>query len=166
MFQIASIGDGFLAIMGHPGLEQDAAITITDVARQNVKQVVSLLEPDESSALGLGAEAELVTNAGMHFVSFPIADMSLPTSAHEFAGLTLRLYRQIGTGVNTLIHCRAGIGRSGLLAAAVLLHEGRDVEQTFALVTAARGRPVPETAEQGDWLLTNHALIRATGEAS
>jgi protein-tyrosine phosphatase len=159
VFRIDSIGKGFLAIMAHPGLEQDATITLAEVARQGVSQVVSLLEPGESRALGLDTEAELVADAGMSFVSFPVMDMGLPASVEEFAGLSLRLYRQVESGVNTLIHCRAGIGRSGLLAAAVLLHGGNKVAQAFEQVTRARGRRVPETLEQGDWLRSNHAVI-------
>lgn len=161
MFRIDAIGDGFLAIMAHPALEQDATITLEEVARQGVNQVVSLLEPGESQALGLDAEAEMVAAAGMSFVSFPVMDMGLPASVDEFVGLSLRLYREVDTGVSTLIHCHGGIGRSGLLAAAVLLHGGKDVAQAFEQVTRARGRRVPETVEQGDWLLANHAVITA-----
>ncbi len=166
MFRIDSMGDGFIAIMGHPALEQEAAVTLAQVARQGVNQVVSLLQPSEGRLLGLDDEAELVLNAGMSFVSYPVADMGLPASADEFAGLSLRLYRQMKSGVGTLIHCRAGIGRSGLLAAAVLLHGGRDVVQAFAQVTQARGRRVPETVEQGDWLLANHARLIAAEDGA
>jgi protein-tyrosine phosphatase len=161
VFRIDSIGKGFLAIMAHPGLEQDATMTLAEVARQDVSQVVSLLEPDESRVLGLDSEADLVTDAGMSFVSFPIMDMGLPESVDDFALLSLRLYRQVKSGVSTLIHCRAGIGRSGLLAAAVLLQEGTTVVQAFEQVTRAHGRRVPETVEQGDWLKANHAVITA-----
>jgi protein-tyrosine phosphatase len=161
VFRIDSIGEGFLAIMAHPALEQDATITLAEVARQGVNQVVSLLEPGESRALGLDAEAEMVAAAGMSFVSFPVMDMGLPASVDKFAGLSLCLYREVETGVSTLIHCRGGIGRSGLLAAAVLLHGGNNVAQSFEQVTRVRGRRVPETREQGDWLKANHAVITA-----
>jgi len=159
VFKIESIGDGFIAIMAHPGQEQDVALTISSIARQGIRQVVSLLEPAEASALGLDAEVELLAAQSMAFVSFPIPDMGLPASLPAFAGLARDLYRQVDAGVNTLVHCRGGVGRSGLLAAAVLLHCGLDPRQACEQITRIRGLRVPETPEQRDWLLANHAAI-------
>jgi protein-tyrosine phosphatase len=165
LFRIESIGDGFIAIMAHPALEQDAAATISAIARQGVRQVVSLLESAEASALGLDAEAELVGAQSMAFVSFPIPDMGLPASLDDFAALTHNLYRQVDAGVNTLVHCRGGVGRSGLLAAAVLLHCGMDPRQACEQVTRIRGLCAPETDEQRDWLLANRAVIAGIGDS-
>lgn len=162
MFRIGTIGKGFFAIMEYPGRDQETAIGLASLARQDIRQVVSLLQADESQALGLGAEAELVATAGMDFLNFPITDLGLPESVAEFSALSLRLCRQIEAGVNTLIHCRAGIGRSGMLATAILLQRGMSLEQAFEQVTSARGQQVPETAAQGRWLLDNHSAIVAT----
>ncbi len=159
MFKIESIGSGFIAIMAHPGHEQDAASTLAAVARGGIRQVVSLLEPAEARVLGLDAEARLVAAESMAFVSFPIPDMGLPASVSAFAGLARDLYRQVDAGVNTLVHCRGGVGRSGLLAAAVLLHCGMDPRQACERVTRIRGLRVPETPEQGTWLQANHTAI-------
>jgi len=122
LFKIESIGSGFIAIMAYPGKEQDAASAIASLARVGIRQVVSLLEPAEAQTLGLEREAQLVVAESMKFVSFPIPDMGLPASVCAFAGLARDLYRQVAAGDNTLLHCRGGVGRSGLLAAAVLLH--------------------------------------------
>ncbi|MCP4334765.1 MAG: tyrosine protein phosphatase [Gammaproteobacteria bacterium] len=161
MFKIETIGSGFIAIMAYPGKEQDAASAIASLAHAGIRQVVSLLEPAEAAALGLEGEAQLVAAESMTFVSFPIPDMGLPASVYAFAGLARELYRQVTAGDNTLLHCRGGVGRSGLLAAAVLLHCGMDPHQACERVTHLRGLRVPETPEQGVWLLANHAAIRA-----
>ena len=158
-FIIDSIGKGFLAVMAHPARRGDAGMMIRELATQGVQQVVSLLDPDEARELGLENESELIHEQSMDFVSFPIPDMGLPVSVDDFAGLSKNLFHQVEAGINTLIHCRAGIGRSGLLAAAMLLHGGRSVQQAFAQVAHMRGHQVPETVQQGDWLLANHALI-------
>lgn len=160
MFKIETIGSGFIAIMAYPGKEQDAASAIASLANDGIRQVVSLLEPAEAAALGLEGEAQLVAAESMRFVSFPIPDMGLPASVCAFARLARDLYRQVDAGVNTLLHCRGGVGRSGLLAAAVLLHCGMDPRQACEWVTRLRGLRVPETSEQGAWLLANHAAIR------
>jgi len=159
VFKIESIGSGFIAIMAHPAHEQDAAAAIAGIAQNGIRQVVSLLDPAEARALGLDEEAQLVEAQSMTFVSFPIADMGLPVSLDDFAALARRLYQQVHTGLNTLVHCRGGIGRSGLLAAAVLLHCGMDPQQACEQVSRKRGRRVPETDAQRAWLLANQAVI-------
>jgi hypothetical protein len=164
-YRIDAIGKGFLAVSAHPAQCGNAAMMIADMATGEVRQVVSLLQPGESRELGLVNEAALVNEHSMEFVSFPIADMGLPESINDFARLSQKLFHQVEAGINTLIHCRAGIGRSGLLVAAVLLHGGRSVQQAFTQVTQMRGCQVPETAQQGDWLLANHALITAMDDS-
>jgi protein-tyrosine phosphatase len=163
MYRIDTIGRGYLAIAEYPGSRRGARAEIEAAAGQGIRHLVSLLEPAESAALGLQSEPDLAAAASMSFESLPIPDMGLPASVDEFARLSYRLYRQVGAGVNTLVHCRGGIGRSGLLAAAVLLHDGRDVARAFALVSRRRGCAVPESRRQGDWLRANHDLVIGAG---
>jgi protein-tyrosine phosphatase len=159
VFRIDSIGKGCLAIMAHPASTGSVASTISEIAALGFHQVVSLLEPAEAEALGLAQEAELVTAQSMKFISYAIPDMGLPARSDDFTRLAQNLFTWIDAGTNTLIHCRGGIGRSGLLAAAVLLRGGKDVREAFALVSLMRGRRVPETAQQGAWLQANHEAI-------
>jgi predicted protein tyrosine phosphatase len=166
VFRIDSIGKGCLAIMAHPASAGNAAGTIREIAEAGFHQVLSLLEPAEADLLGLAQEAELVTGQSMQFVSFPIPDMGLPACSEDFAQLVQRLFTQIEAGTNTLIHCRGGIGRSGLLASAVLIVGGRDIQVAFARVSRMRGMRVPETAQQGDWLQANLAVITNVMERS
>lgn len=162
MYKIGSIDDGFLAIMARPSLDPDAPASIRNIARLGIQQVVSLLEPSEARILGLEPERWEVKAHSMGFVSFPIPDMGLPPSVADFATLTQTLCKQVSGGLNTLVHCRAGIGRSGLVAAGILLHAGMSPAQAFAHVSKMRGIRVPETPEQEDWLSSNHAAIVAT----
>ena len=159
VFRIDSIGKGCLAIMGHPASRGNVVSTISEIAASGFHQVVSLLDPAEAEALGLAQEAELVTAQSMKFVSLAIPDMGLPVCSEDFAQLAQRLFSEIEAGTNTLIHCRGGIGRSGLLAAALLLIGGRSIQAAFAQVSSVRGMPVPETAQQAAWLQTNLAVI-------
>jgi protein-tyrosine phosphatase len=159
MYKIGSIGEGFVAIMARPSLEADAVASIINIARLGIQQVVSLLEPNEARNLGLNAEREQVKAHGMGFISFPIPDMGLPPSVEDYALLSKKLFNQVNAGVNTLIHCHAGIGRSGLLVAGILLHCDMDPQQAFAYASRMRGIRVPETPEQEQWLSANYASI-------
>jgi protein-tyrosine phosphatase len=153
------MGEGFIAIMARPSLEANAAASIINIARLGIRQIVSLLEPSEARSLGLDAEREQVKAHAMDFISFPIPDMGLPPSVEDFALLSKKLFNQVNAGVNTLIHCQAGIGRSGLLVAGILLHCDMDPQQAFAYASRMRGIRVPETPEQEKWLDSNYSTI-------
>lgn len=159
MYKVGTIGKGFFAIMARPSLEQSDPASVVNISRLGIDLVVSLLKTSEARALGLDAEREQVKALGMDFVSFPIPDMGVPTSVGEFASMTKMLLKQVDAGANILVHCHAGIGRSGLMAAGILLHCNLDPKQAFAHVSKMRGVRVPETPEQEYWLISNHAAI-------
>lgn len=161
MYKVGTMGDGFLAIMACPTLDENTPASVANIAKLGIRLVVSLLEPSEARNLGLDAERLEVKAHAMDFISFPIPDMGLPPSVEDFSQMVKLLFTQVNAGVNTLVHCRAGIGRSGLLAAGVLLHTGMDAEEAFAYVSHMRGLRVPETMEQHDWLLANYKTIVA-----
>jgi hypothetical protein len=51
------------------------------------------------------------------------------------------------------IYCRQALGRSPLVAAAVLVQRGMTATAAWETVARARGRAVPETEEQRLWLV-------------
>ena len=148
MYRIADIGAGFLAIMEYPGSGRSVEATLTELAGRGVRQVVSMLEADEAVTLGLAYEAEQVRSRGMEFVSCPVPDMGLPPSRFNFARLSWVLYEQVAAGNSTLVHCRGGVGRSGLMAASVLLHTGLSPARALDEIGLRRGVRLPETPEQ------------------
>jgi protein-tyrosine phosphatase len=60
-----------------------------------------------------------------------------------------------------ILHCRAGIGRSGLVAACLLVMKGVSPEEAVKKVSAARGVSVPETKEQRNWIDQYAATLAA-----
>ncbi len=114
--------------------------------------VVSLLEVDEAADLELGAEADLARANGIEFVSFPITDRGVPASREAAAELVAELARAVAAGRNVVIHCRQGVGRAALVAAALLVRLGASAAEAVERVGSARGRAVPETPEQRAWL--------------
>jgi len=62
------------------------------------------------------------------------------------------LKEKLSAGKNIGIHCRQSIGRAPLLAAILMMMFGVEPEEAFGRIGKARGRSVPETAEQLDWV--------------
>ncbi|MFI1018865.1 hypothetical protein [Streptomyces sp. NPDC020965] len=74
-----------------------------------------------------------------------------------------RLADQLDNGAHIVTHCPAGIGRSSLLAAALLVLNGVQPNTAWVHLERARGLTVPDTAEQRDWTMK---LLRNTGAGS
>jgi protein-tyrosine phosphatase len=120
--------------------------------REGIDAVVSLLTPGEEESLDLNKEARLAKAQGMNFISFPINDREVPASQPALTGLLEKMNLDLSSGRNVVIHCRQGIGRTGLVAAALLVMKGWDPSAAVDYVSAARGVPVPETVEQRRWI--------------
>ncbi len=159
IYPVLAIGKGSLSVMAKPVAGEWIEEEFEGISRTGIHRIVSLLESQEARELGLGDEKMLCEKFGMEFVSFPIRDMGLPVSLEDYVSLTDRLYKDALRGLNTVVHCRAGIGRTGVVAAGILLHNGYDPTAAFALISAKRGVSVPDTLEQLDWVINNHVSI-------
>jgi protein-tyrosine phosphatase len=114
--------------------------------------IVSLIENDEAAELGLENERNVTESYGLQFLSLPIPDLGVPNSTGDALKVISELASMLAAGRNVAVHCRQGVGRSGLVAVAVLMTSGIDAEQAVELVSKARGAVVPETRAQLQWL--------------
>jgi protein-tyrosine phosphatase len=114
--------------------------------------ITSLLSPEEVSELDLQEEETLCGEEGLEFRAFPIPDYGVPRSLSGMVELVHGLEASLETGKNVGVHCRQGIGRSSIVVAALLASNGEDVNEAFRRIEKARGRPVPDTAEQREWV--------------
>ena len=152
LFWIPSHGPGRLAIALRPRggdwLDDEARAW----RRAGVDVVVSLLEPEEEAQLNLAGERDAAERNDIQFVSFPVVDRGVPSSIQATVSLLKSITNALKNGKNVAVHCRQGIGRSGLIAAAVLMSTGSTPDAAIDAVTMARGLTVPETPEQVRWL--------------
>jgi protein-tyrosine phosphatase len=102
--------------------------------------------------LGLSDEPRLCLSHGIEFVSFPIPDRGVPNSYGALNELVTPLVPKVKGGHLVAVHCRAGIGRSGVVAAGILLRSGVPFAQVFPALSRARGVAVPDTDAQADWV--------------
>lgn len=132
---------------GGDWLEDD----IKRFSTEGIGVLVSMLTPEESAELGLSDEGKFCDQFGISFFNLPIADRSVPNEFEIGAPLdTLVKQVQLGKGVG--FHCRAGIGRSSMLAALVLGRLGWTTDAAFRAISEPRGCPVPDTLEQERWV--------------
>jgi hypothetical protein len=141
-----------LAIMPRPRAGDWLEDEISSWHRADIRTVVSLLEPHEVDELGLKDEARLCASNGIEFVSFPIPDRGVPTSYGALNQLVLPLVPKVKDGQMVAVHCRAGIGRSAVVAAGILLRAGIPFSLVFPALSRARGVTVPDTDAQAEWV--------------
>ncbi len=160
IYKVTEIGNGFLAIMAKPVAGEWIEEEFLGIAKFGVKCLVSLLEPHEIKELGLSKAPLLCESNGIKYINFPIKDRGLPSSSSTTFKLIKNLHSQILLGENTVIHCRAGIGRTGLIAASLLVLHGYNTTEAFTSVSKARGITVPDTAEQYAWVVENQRNLK------
>jgi len=143
---------GKLAVSARPRGGDWLQDEIGDWRRSGIDVVLSLLEKTEEQEMNLEKEAETAQAQGIEFSSLPIPDRQTPNSEAQVTATLDRMTQALKSGKNVLVHCRQGIGRSGLIAACLLIRKGMSPGAALEKVTAARGLEVPETKEQREWI--------------
>ncbi|GGT55703.1 hypothetical protein GCM10010271_69510 [Streptomyces kurssanovii] len=115
-----------------------------------VDVLVCGLTQAELDELGLALEARAAADAGLRFVAVPVPDRTVPDLATVLPTLR-KLAESLREGAHVVTHCRFGIGRASLLAAALLVLNGVDHGLAWERLEQARGLAVPDTPEQRDW---------------
>ncbi|MGB3243436.1 MAG: protein-tyrosine phosphatase family protein [Sulfitobacter sp.] len=159
MFEIEQAASGSLWIMPCPEGMQ-LAQDVRNYRQRGADRIVSMLATEEAAQLGLAGEAEACADAGLAFEHHPIADFGVP-DLRSFTALVNRIYRWLGAGQSVAVHCRAGIGRSGMVTAGVLVMQGLSAEDAMAKVADARGVSIPDTVEQGRFIALFAERIRS-----
>jgi protein tyrosine phosphatase (PTP) superfamily phosphohydrolase (DUF442 family) len=155
IFWVAGTWKGRLGILPRPRGGDWLDDEMAAWREAGVDMAVSLLESEEAAQLVLADEAAAAAASGVAFRAFPIPDRGVPTSNELVAELAGEILDALEEGKSVAVHCRQGIGRSGLIVGGVLVATGKD----------ARGLEVPETEEQRQWLKDFAAWLAATKAA-
>jgi protein tyrosine phosphatase (PTP) superfamily phosphohydrolase (DUF442 family) len=159
LYWVNKFAEGNLAIMAAPRPEDPLDEVLLGWKGEGVDIVVSLVEQPEMPGL-MEAERALCEECSLDFLWFPIRDKTAPTSRDAISALAGQLANAISIGKSVAIHCRAGIGRSAVLAACVLIHLDIDPAIALDMIAEARGTEVPETEAQRQWVLGFSRAIR------
>ncbi|MGC4104277.1 protein-tyrosine phosphatase family protein [Ferruginibacter sp.] len=141
-----------LGIMARPRGNDWLEDEINNLENHQVGVLVSLLESEEIYELGLEKEIHLCRQKGINCINFPVKDRGVPDSNEKVHALINLLAAKLNEGHSVVVHCRMGIGRSSIIAGAILLRYQSSVNNIIDNIIRVRGLNVPDTDEQLQWL--------------
>lgn len=112
--------------------------------------IVSLLTKPEFAILGVPDFEKRVRETGIKWQHFPIEDGGIPR-VHElslFRKMIKSIVKEITIGKKVFIHCRGGIGRSGIVICQSLKQIGYGPKQALSLARTWRHGVVENKAQE------------------
>lgn len=156
---VTAPGGGVIGMTLCPGKRQSGSVSgdwqrdletdLQAIADWGAAAVVTLMEPKELAWVGVEHIGEAVEARGMDWYHLPIRDVQPPGLRFENRWVLygLKLRRLLRQGGKVLIHCRGGLGRSGTVAARLLVELGMAPAPAIDAVRAARPGTIETRAQ-------------------
>ena len=135
---------GALSLCGKHAIAPDHEVAM---GRCGASTVVCLVQRHEIVDRYPAYVTWLEAHEGTRALWHPVPDLHAPTLA-EAVVLVDRLVERVRAGEHLLVHCAAGIGRAGTVAACLLVALGMSVDDSLAHVAAHRPMAGPEAGVQ------------------
>ena len=145
---------GDIALARMPGscslLEDDVASILT----LGPSHVLTLTPLDEMQARGAGPLPDLLAPHAISWLHFPVVDYGTPLPEQEQAWRELSdaLHKTLDARETILIHCLAGLGRTGMITLRLLVERGKAPADALARIRTVRPGAVERPA-QYDWAI-------------
>jgi atypical dual specificity phosphatase len=121
--------DRQLGGMARPGLTRPLDEDLEYLQAREVTVLVTLTE----DPLDRETRARLADHGISELLHFPIRDMGVPSMAMA-ATFAWRIARKLAAGRVVVVHCRGGLGRTGLVLALVLMTQGQPASAALEFV--------------------------------
>jgi protein-tyrosine phosphatase len=134
--------------------QRDLATDLLAIQNWPSAALVTLMESHEFALLNVDALPQIATGYNFRWIHAPIPDMQIPDVRFEQQWKILgpELHALLSSGQNIVLHCRGGLGRTGLMAARLLIERGMLPVEAVAVVRTARAHAI-ETFEQEEFCL-------------
>lgn len=144
---------GVLILSAHPAKFGAVDKALAAYRATGARLLVSLLPDHELEALGLQSLSQRCAESGLVWAHCPIDDFSAPGPLFEqhWRGIAARVHGLLDQSEGVALHCRAGLGRTGTVAARILIERGLCASAAIALVRQQRPGSI-ETATQENYL--------------
>jgi ADP-ribosyl-[dinitrogen reductase] hydrolase len=133
--------------------KRDLELDLHVIRDWQAQALVTLIEDFEFELLSVPELPEKVREFGIPWLHLPIVDVRIPDRAFEeeweTAGEELR--QILREGGRIVLHCRGGLGRTGLVAARLLVEFGMAPHEAIRRVRAARPGAI-QTREQEEYV--------------
>ena len=142
---------------------RDLEIDLQVVRDWGAEIVVTLLEDFEIEEVQIGPLGDKVESLGMQWIHLPIPDKQAPGEnfAPAWAVAGAQIHACLKNGGKILIHCMGGIGRTGTIAAQILIERGIPVDLAIAEVRRVRQGAI-ETVAQEEYLAAYGNQLKKT----
>jgi len=137
---------GKLHLHSMPGRREPFEQVLAAVAKCRIARIVCLAPMDEVQELSPAYFRAIEQGPPWIQEYYPITDRGIPGKLPSYIALARRIGESLRGGENVLVHCAAGIGRTGTFAMAVALDLGLMPETARNAVQAAGSWP--ETSAQ------------------
>ena len=131
-----------------PGRHETMASILAQLDALRITTVVCLTPHDEIREKSPEYATALAAGVPWEQVFFPVRDFGIPEDPDTLYRLAESLATRLRAGARVLVHCGAGIGRTGTFACVLLMALGYSHEQSLSAVEEAHAGPETSAQEQ------------------
>ncbi len=150
-----TIAPGKMDLNGYTGAHDRTLATDLDVLFETFAPtwVISLMEGFEYERFKIPTLLTEYTLRGARVLHYPIVDMRAPTDMKVFSRVIDLIDDELRAGESVMVHCKGGLGRTGVVVASVLVRQGVTPAAAVALTRKHRVGSI-QTADQEEWVYT------------